>query len=191
MYELRQEPTTLGGAINIPSNGLRLLGRLSIYDQLAARASSASRLIVHSMQSAVLADVDMAGWSRTKTGFGFMRALRYDLIDVLLKAAEKENIPIYFGKRMVGISEDDKEVTVTFSDGTTATADLLLGCDGIHSDVRRLHVNPTVSPEYSGISNMFTILPTSRLTRGEEAISPALHGTLTPEGLLGVMPCTA
>jgi hypothetical protein len=62
VYELRSKPTTLGGAINIPSNGLRLLERLGVYDELITRGSSASKLNVHSMRGPVLVDIDMAGW---------------------------------------------------------------------------------------------------------------------------------
>jgi 2-polyprenyl-6-methoxyphenol hydroxylase-like FAD-dependent oxidoreductase len=143
------------------------------------------------MQGSVLVDMDMAGWSRTKVGFGFMRVLRTDLIDVLLEATQQQNISVHFNKQMTDIAEDDDGVTVTFSDGTTVSTDLLLGCDGIHSAVRTLHVDQAVKPVYSGISNMFTVLPTSILSDGNAAISPALHATLTPEGLLGIMPCTA
>lgn len=191
VYEIRPEPTTLGGAVNIPSNGLRLLDRMGILSQLELRASSASQLKVHSMGGAILADLDMAGWSREQTGFGFMRALRTDLMDVLLEEANKQNIPVHFSKDTTKIVETDTEINVTFSDGTQASADLLLGCDGIHSAVRRLHVNPSLTPEYTGFSNMFTILPTSSLSEQHRSVEPALHGLLTNEGLLGVMPCTA
>jgi 2-polyprenyl-6-methoxyphenol hydroxylase-like FAD-dependent oxidoreductase len=142
------------------------------------------------MQGSVLVDFDMAGWSRTKVGFGFMRVLRTDLLDVLLKATQKYNIPVHFGKRMTNITENEDGVEVTFSDGTAVSADMHLGCDGIHSAVRSLHIDPAVKPVYSGISNIFTILPTSSLSGGNGAIPPALHATLTPVGLLGIMPCT-
>lgn len=139
----------------------------------------------------MLVDFDMAGWSGTKVGFGFMLVLRVDLLEVLLEASRQHNIPVHFGKRMTHITEGEDGVEVTFSDGTTVFSDLLLGCDGIHSAVRSLHVDPAVKPVYSGISNMFTILPTSRISGGDGAIPPALHATLTPKGLLGIMPCTA
>ncbi|KAJ9131814.1 Lysophospholipase [Pleurostoma richardsiae] len=192
VYELRPEPTTLGGAVNIPSNGLRLLDRLGLYNELHAVASSASHLKVHSSQGAILVDADMAGWSREHTGgYGFMRVLRTDLIHVLLAETKKQNIPVHFDKRMTHITETNNGVTVTFADGTEATADLLLGCDGIHSAVRKLHVNPEATLEYSGISNMFSILPIARLSEENRALDPALHATMTSEGLFGVMPCTA
>lgn len=191
LYELRSKPTTLGGAINIPSNGLRLLDRLGIYDELVARGSSASHLNVRSMRGPVLVDVDMAGWSREKVGFGFMRVLRADLMDVLLTAAREHGVDVRFGAQMTEIKEDEKEVSVTFADGTTDTADLLIGCDGIHSAVRTSYIDPDTPPQYTGISNMFAVLPTSALSKNCRNIAPALHATLTSNGLLGVMPCTA
>lgn len=191
VYELRPEPTTLGGALNIPSNGLRLFDRLGVFAALAARASSTSQLMMHSLQGAILADLDLAEWSRVQSGFGFMRVLRRDLIDVLYDGARKQNIPVHFGKRMTRIMETDRETTVTFADGTTDTADLLLGCDGIHSAVRTLLVSPTATPEYSGISNMFTVLPVSRLSDANRKLPSALHATITSQGMFGVTPCTA
>jgi 2-polyprenyl-6-methoxyphenol hydroxylase-like FAD-dependent oxidoreductase len=117
--------------------------------------------------------------------------LRTDLMEVLLSAAKEHGIQVHFGARMTEINESEKDVTVTFADGRMDTADLLLGCDGIHSAVRTSHVSPETSPEYTGISNMFAILPTSSLSKPNRNIAPALHATLTSNGLLGVMPCTA
>ncbi|CVL00357.1 related to 2-polyprenyl-6-methoxyphenol hydroxylase and related FAD-dependent oxidoreductases [Fusarium mangiferae] len=191
VYEIRPEPTTLGGAVNIPSNGLRLFDRLGLYDKLVSLASSASQLIVHSRQGTVLADLDLAGWSRDQVGYGFMRVLRRDLIEVLLEETTKQNVPVIFGKSVTKIVETESQATVTFADGTTDTADLLLGCDGIHSAVRSLHVSPNAAPEYTGIANMFTILPVSELSEANRELAPALHATLTRQGLFGVMPCTA
>ena len=80
---------------------------------------------------------------------------RADLVDVLVNTAYKAKIPIYFGKRLVAIDDDDKtkqnEITLTFSDGTTDSADFLLGCDGIHSRPPRLFVDPDRTPHYTGM----------------------------------------
>ncbi|EJD50447.1 FAD/NAD(P)-binding domain-containing protein [Auricularia subglabra TFB-10046 SS5] len=43
----------------------------------------------------------------------------------------------HYGKRLISYMESDSEVCMTFADGTTATCDLLIGCDGIRSAVRR------------------------------------------------------
>ncbi|KAH8591994.1 hypothetical protein B0O99DRAFT_663407 [Bisporella sp. PMI_857] len=160
IYEICSEPTTFGGAINIPSNGLRLLQKLGL-----------------------------------KTGFGSVRIKRTDLIEVLLKEVQKQEIAISFGEQLTKITEGKNEkVTATFADGSTDMADLLLGCDGIHYVVWKLHINPQMQPEYSGISNMFehahahggciTNPPPRQL------LSSALHVTSTGKGLFAVIPCT-
>ena len=73
LYEIRSEPTTLGGAISILSHGLRLIDRLYLFNELVVRGSSTSELKVHSMRVSLLVDMDVADWSSERVGFGFMR----------------------------------------------------------------------------------------------------------------------
>ncbi|KAL3450225.1 hypothetical protein BJX65DRAFT_24547 [Aspergillus insuetus] len=188
VYELREEPTTLGGAIGIPSNGLRLLHRLGLYDELRSRGAETSNLVLHGMKGNVVGNTNLTSWSKEKTGFGYLRIRRTCLMEVLYNAAKSASIVIHHGMRLVAISEDTKGVTVQFEDGTTDTADLLLGCDGIHSAVRKLYVDPDTSPEYSGLSTVFSLLPTSGLPRAATTLD-GLNATLTTNGLLALTPC--
>jgi salicylate hydroxylase len=45
------------------------------------------------------------------------------------------------GKRFVGIEEskagESRGIHLTFKDGTTASADVVIGCDGVHSVIRK------------------------------------------------------
>jgi 2-polyprenyl-6-methoxyphenol hydroxylase-like FAD-dependent oxidoreductase len=190
VYEIRPEPTTLGGAIGIPSNGLRLLHRLGVYEALLAQGSIISTSILHSSRGNELGEIDMSSWSEEKTGFGYLRIKRADLIDVLVDATQEKGIPIHYGKRMVAIEENDHGITVTFSDGTNDIGDLLLGCDGIHSRVRTLYIDPEVVPEYSGISTIYSLLPTANLPSVASSLA-CINATLTPDGFFALMPCTA
>ncbi|KAI8627206.1 FAD/NAD(P)-binding domain-containing protein [Xylariaceae sp. FL1651] len=45
-------------------------------------------------------------------------------------------IPIQWGKRLQRVEEGEKQVTVHFEDGTSASGDLLVGADGVNSVVR-------------------------------------------------------
>ena len=155
IYELREEPMTLlGGAIGIPSNGLRLLSRLGLYDAMASRGAQTPSVILHSTKGSIVGEMDMIGWSEKHTGFGYLRIKRTDVMEMLLEAAERDNISISYGKRLERIEENDNRATVFFSDGTIDTGDFLLGCDGVHSAVRTKYVDPSCVPEYSGISNI-------------------------------------
>ncbi|CAL5870738.1 uncharacterized protein PFLUO_LOCUS4978 [Penicillium psychrofluorescens] len=182
IYELRSEPTTLGGAIGIQSNGLRLLHRLGVYDDLAARGYDSDEIIIRSMQGSILGTPNPFGWAREQTGFGFMRIKRTDLVEVLVAAVRKAGIPIHWGKSLASITEKDESVTATFDDGTVDTADFLFGCDGIHSAVRSLYVDPEQVPEYSGFAGLFSVVPNKSDVAG-------MNATLTQEGMFAAMPC--
>ncbi|KAJ5881188.1 uncharacterized protein N7473_012241 [Penicillium subrubescens] len=191
IYELRAEPTTLGGAVGILPNGLRLLHRLGVYQKIATRGFTSSNLTLHSMQGHIVFQQDFVGWARERTGFGYMRIKRTDLVNVLLEAVQEAKIPIRFNKRLTTIEESDTGVQVTFEDGSSDTADMLFGCDGIHSFVRRTYVDPMKTLEYSGMSGLGSIIPTSVLSPTTTAQITGLDTTLTEDGMLAVNPCTA
>ncbi|RDW56935.1 hypothetical protein BP5796_13002 [Coleophoma crateriformis] len=189
VYEIRHEPSTLGGALGIPPNGLRLLSRLGIYEKLLARGSSATNLVLHSVKGHDLGEMDMVSWSNEKIGFGYLRIKRTDLMAVLLEVADKRGIVVNYGKRISRITEQDQHVTAIFADGTEDTGDMLLGCDGIHSAVRSLFVDPDITPEYTGISNIFSLLPKSALSVPPASLN-GLNATITTDGLFAVTSCT-
>ncbi|KIM94089.1 hypothetical protein OIDMADRAFT_45885 [Oidiodendron maius Zn] len=69
---------------------------------------------------------------------GFEGCVRADFMNELLKI-----IPdgiIEFGKSLENIIDrgDDEKVLMQFRDGTTAEADIVIGCDGIKSEVRKI-----------------------------------------------------
>ncbi|KAL4964024.1 FAD-dependent oxidoreductase [Aspergillus stella-maris] len=194
IYELRTEPTTLGGAIGIPSNGLRLFDRLGggIYQSLLARGSSRSDFAMHSLNGSILAqDKDVFAHSRSETGYGYMRVKRTDIVDVLHKAVKEADIAVLFNKRITSIEEGNGNVTAIFADGTKADADILFGCDGIHSAVRQLYVDQSQKPEYSGLAGLMSIIPTANLPESATKHIRGLTTTFTNQGMFMGAPCTA
>jgi 2-polyprenyl-6-methoxyphenol hydroxylase-like FAD-dependent oxidoreductase len=53
------------------------------------------------------------------------------------------------GKTLVGVEQNDRNVSVMFGDGSRAEGDLLVGADGLHSTVRALFL-PDRAPLYAG-----------------------------------------
>ena len=56
---------------------------------------------------------------------------------------------INYSKFLVRYSHHDDSIRAHFADGMQVTGDLLIGCDGIYSTVRR-QMHPTVQPVYRG-----------------------------------------
>ncbi len=67
--------------------------------------------------------------------------LRSDLERVLYDAVH-DLVEIRYGAGPAAITQDRHQVTVTMTDGSVETADLLIGADGIHSTVRSLVFGP-------------------------------------------------
>ncbi len=53
-----------------------------------------------------------------------------------------DDVDVRFGTTITTIDQSDTAVTVTFDDGAAESFDLLVGADGIHSNVRRLAFGP-------------------------------------------------
>ncbi|KAK4097901.1 FAD/NAD(P)-binding domain-containing protein, partial [Parathielavia hyrcaniae] len=84
---------------------------------------------------------------------GFQGGRRSDILEAWAKLIEPTSIQ--FGKVLESIYDpgedhthddtyNDDRVLLRFTDGTTATADAVIGCDGIHSRVRK-HINSTAT----------------------------------------------
>lgn len=62
---------------------------------------------------------------------------------------------VHFNKRLTQLDDQDEEIRLHFSDETSVTCDYVIGCDGIHSMVRRhvlsSHGLEAIQPEFSGI----------------------------------------
>jgi 2-polyprenyl-6-methoxyphenol hydroxylase-like FAD-dependent oxidoreductase len=72
---------------------------------------------------------------------GDIEVLRGDLSRVLC-AAGADKTEFLFGDSIVAMTETPAGVDVTFASGTRRTFDLVIGADGVHSNVRRLTFGP-------------------------------------------------
>ncbi|KAM5437046.1 hypothetical protein MferCBS31731_005701 [Microsporum ferrugineum] len=168
VYELRDEPTTLGGAVNLMPNALRNLDRLGVYKHLQENKCGAEvdRIELFSNYSGPgqLASMDFVDTEGSPLGgFRGLRVMRSDLMSAMLDAINASTyanvtLRILNGKKVVRLEEPssgnkgEKKVLVSFEDGTEVEADLVLGCDGIHSKTRMNYVEPEREPVYTGIS---------------------------------------
>lgn len=191
MYELRPVPTTIGGAVGIPCNGLRLFDRLGVYKAMGERGNNEPSLTMHSLSGGVVGKQNLISGTGDTTGHGYMRIKRTDLVDTLLKAAEKANIPVHFDKKITSITETASSVTATFADGTTDTADILIGADGIHSAVRKLYIDPAQEPQYTGQSALGAVVAANTVHHDSVNNLEGLNAALTAKGLFAVIPCSA
>lgn len=159
IYELRSVPSTLGGPVNLTPKALRCLDILGILDELKhiSAGCEVDTIQIFSLRSgSQIAKIDYSG--PDGSGFGGYkgwRVMRYDLLQAMLRVVGRlANVEIKYAKKVVAVNEGvgSAGVEVRFEDGTVDSGDIVLGCDGIHSAVRTLAIEPDRNPSYSGIA---------------------------------------
>ena len=167
-----------GGMLTVAPNGLDALSIIG--------ADNAVRQIGLPMNSMIMTDGRgrQIGEFPGLSGLEPSRALwRTDLCRVLTEQAAGRGIAIEIGKRFVGFDESPAGVTVRFADGSTATGDVLIGADGIHSTVRS-QLDPTApSPRQVPLLNFGATARTSVPAR-----SDAMYFAFGRRGFLGYWP---
>ncbi|XPS95368.1 hypothetical protein M3J09_004659 [Ascochyta lentis] len=94
---------------------------------------------------------------------GFEGCRRPDFMAEMVKLIPAEYIEL--DKDLVSVSEEEEEdekIRLSFRDCSTATADVVIGCDGIHSIMRELMFgpgHPSCSPSYSHKYAIRSLIP--------------------------------
>ncbi|KAK6521910.1 hypothetical protein TWF506_002111 [Arthrobotrys conoides] len=154
IFELRPGPSTLGGAINLTPNAVKLLDHIGILKDLESAGCSVKTMeMISSRTLTSLGDLTFGDINRY--GANSLRIARKDLQAVLLATVAELGIEVLFSKRLENIEQTPSNITAIFEDGTSVTGDILLGCDGTHSAVRKC-IDPDRKPVYTGLSNTYS-----------------------------------
>ncbi|PYH97540.1 FAD/NAD(P)-binding domain-containing protein [Aspergillus ellipticus CBS 707.79] len=185
VYEGTAGPSASGGAISLTptaQNYLDKLGVLSALNQMGSDAGIEVDIIeLFSLRSGRrlgplrFTDENGLGYG----GYKGRRVMRNALSRAMLAVIEtRPNTTVHFDKKVTGGSTtDDASVTLTFDDGATATGDLVLGCDGVHSVTRTRLVDPGNRSEYTGIAFIQSITDAHDLSLPMHFNRTAVHLT--------------
>ena len=145
LYEQAPELGEVGAGVYITPNSVRQLQRVGLGEQVekyGARVGPASHYFRADGEPIAPVQVtDSSGWN---ANFGMHRA---DFVDFL--AASLPQGVVHTGHRCTGFEQTGDKARVTFANGASAEADIVVGADGIHSELRP-HVFPPSQPVFSG-----------------------------------------
>lgn len=152
VYEQAAELAEVGAGVSLAPNGLRMLERLGVgaaVARLGARHVK-TQLSLSDGRPAVHQPDQFAAPGRN---VGIHRA---DLLALLAEQLPPGTIST--GHRATGFSQDGAAATVTFANGATARADVVIGADGIHSALQRFVAAPA-EPVFSGVVAYRGLIP--------------------------------
>ncbi|WP_172277970.1 FAD-dependent oxidoreductase [Chryseobacterium sp. LAM-KRS1] len=149
IFELRSREETAGGGLNIAPNGMNVLAELGLAEEIIQSGCPVHEGVFRNGKGKRLAKMLFTDLQKFPQPAVSMK--RQTLVDILRKAVRTKNIPLYFEKKVKDIVQtDDGKVIVSFDDDTVSIGDLLIGADGINSEVRK-SVAPEIQPEFTGI----------------------------------------
>lgn len=152
VFEQTQVPSTAGAGITVPPNGARLCKWLGV--DLDGGDPKGPSGVLDGGRAAILAQTRMIMADGTVSvrpldhvtaagdGAGFHHMHRLDLLMCLQKRVVEVGdhgspcpISLHFGMRLISVEQSAGEARATFADGSVASADVLIGADGINSTV--------------------------------------------------------
>ncbi len=179
VYEQAKALTEVGAGLNIGPNAARILHRLGIADELARTGVKPSTFDQRRWQDGRLLLRSPLG-EAVESAFGAPYYLmhRGDLRRALAQAVPAECVHV--AHRFTHLVDRGDRVEAHFENGTSISADALIGADGIHSAVRHALFGEE-QPRFTGCVAHRGLVPSDRLadldleTRMQVWMGPGRH----------------
>jgi 2-polyprenyl-6-methoxyphenol hydroxylase-like FAD-dependent oxidoreductase len=135
IYEQAARLEPIGAGLSLSANALRALRALGLYEAVAARAQPIHRLDLLDQDGAVLQSTDFQAFSNRYGHLAMAVLHRAALHEALLSSLPDQKIRT--GMECTSARRSGDRIVLGFAGGDTVEADLVLGCDGVHSAVRK------------------------------------------------------
>ncbi|HVI46869.1 MAG TPA: FAD-dependent monooxygenase [Chitinophaga sp.] len=182
IYEAFPYKEGAGGGFNIAPNGMNVLAALGLAERVKEKGTITRDHVLRNGNGKILARMSNGNSKYGEPGVTLSRAALYD---VMTAEIFSQDIPIFYEKRLQDIYQDDRQVTIYFSDGSNATGDILVGADGVHSRTRGILFPQGPAPAYIGIVNVGGFTPLSAIEGFPEHDVNSLNYTFGPNGFFG------
>lgn len=157
--EAAPELREVGAGVVLGANAMRALHHLGLQEAVQPLGTPIVRLDLRDQAGRLLQAADTSVFTK-RLGFDNLGIHRAALQQALL-----HNLPpdtVVLGRPFERFEETTNGIRAYFADGSTATADALIGADGLRSRVRR-QLLPQVQPRYAGYTCWRAVVDASHL----------------------------
>ena len=146
----------IGAGVSIQPNAALLLQRIGLTDGIRKIGSAITGLLLRTSLGELINTS-----ARTSTGVQGYNVHRAEFLKLLIDAQPEGTL--HFDHRLSAAKETNGHVQLTFSNGETVDADIVIGADGIHSVLKR-QIGLKTYPSSEGIMAYRGLIPTERLS---------------------------
>lgn len=162
IYEQASQYREIGAGVGLGPNAAKLFHEIGIGDRLNAIAGHRNGVWISFRRydtGAELVTIPSVETSKVRN----TPVARSEFLDTLIDVIRERNAAtLHTNKRCVGLSEQSPDqITIQFADSTTATANLVIAADGIHSAVRAQFASD--KPVFGGMIAYRGVIPMSSL----------------------------
>jgi salicylate hydroxylase len=147
VFEQSDELKEVGAGIQVAPNSTKVLRALGLEPQLKEAGYQPRSVVVRDWDDGRELRRTPMDNAEAKYGAGYYLMHRADLLKIL--AEPVPGVTVELGARVDAVSSTDRHAVVTLSGGRQFEADLVVGCDGIHSLVRKI-LHGAQSPRFTG-----------------------------------------
>lgn len=159
-----------GSYFTLTPNGLDALDAVGALHLAREIGFATRRNVMRGRKGQVVGDLPLG--EPLADGTPALTMKRSRLAVALAQEAERRGIPVTWGRRLTGATSEGGRVVASYGDGTSSAADLLIGCDGVHSVVRRLVDLEAPAARYVGLTNFGGLTPADRLPAAARDLEP-------------------
>lgn len=164
VYEQAARFNEVGAGLQLGPNAVKVLRAVGLGEALLAAAQAPEALTIRSGYAGAVMTRLPLGDAAARWGAPYFHIHRADLIAVLADALNARAIKTHMNAHLAGVEQVGDSAALRFDDGRSLTADIVIGADGLRSQVRA-QVFKDDGPRFTGCNAWRAVVPVKALGR--------------------------
>jgi salicylate hydroxylase len=178
IFEQAERLGEIGAGIQLSANAMHVLNHIGVGPSILASSVQPEAYVFRLHDTGEeIGRFALADEHKRSNGAPYCQLHRADLHSALAAKVHELGGVVHLGWRVVNFAESTDKITVHFADGESATADLLVGADGVKSAVRRQLIGPD-NAVYTGDAAWRLTIPADKLP--EDFMPPVMSVWMGP-----------
>ncbi|MDJ1491912.1 FAD-dependent monooxygenase [Cytophagaceae bacterium DM2B3-1] len=134
VVEIANEPRMGGTAVDFRGKTVDLVKRMGIFEQLQSHALNLERIEFKNAEDVTENSLLLNNEKHLSSEIEIERT---QLVRILLDSVQND-VEFIFNNSVTSLTETEDDIKVTFKSGSQQAFDLVIGCDGTHSGIRKI-----------------------------------------------------
>jgi len=140
VVEIAKAPRTAGAAVDLRGDAVEITKHMGIFDELKANRLNVEMISFKNADDTTAGSILLSNES-SELPDEEIEIERNQFITIVLDCLKKE-VEFIFGNSVSDLEETTDHIKVSFKEGPSRSFDLVIGCDGTHSGIRKIAFGP-------------------------------------------------